>query len=53
MSAHPYHGLYINLDRSPERRRNMEDQLAACGLSDIYARFPAVDGKTVPFRKAR
>jgi len=48
-SSHPYHGLYINLDRSPERRRNMEEQLAAFGLQDIYARFSAVDGKTTPF----
>ena len=48
-SSPPYHGLYINLDRSPERRRNMEEQLAAFGLQDIYARFPAVDGKTTPF----
>ena len=43
----PYHGLFINLDRSPERRRNMEEQFAACGLEDIYARFPAVDGASV------
>jgi GR25 family glycosyltransferase involved in LPS biosynthesis len=42
-----YHGLYINLDRSEERRRNMESQLAACELQDFYARFPAVDGKTL------
>jgi GR25 family glycosyltransferase involved in LPS biosynthesis len=48
-SSHPYHGLYINLDRSPERRRNMEEQFAALGLQDIYTRFPAVDGKTIPF----
>ena len=49
MSSHPYSGLYINLDRSPERRRNMEEQLAAYWLSEIYSRFPAVDGKTVAF----
>jgi GR25 family glycosyltransferase involved in LPS biosynthesis len=48
MSSHPYHGLYINLDRSPERRRKMEEQLAAYRLSEIYTRFAAVDGKTVP-----
>jgi len=42
-----YHGLYINLDRSPERRHNIEMQLAEFGLQDRYARFPAVDGKLV------
>jgi len=46
--SHPYHGLYINLDRSPERRRNMEEQFASLGLQDVYARFSAVDGKTIP-----
>jgi GR25 family glycosyltransferase involved in LPS biosynthesis len=46
-NPHAYHGLYINLDRSPERRRNIESQLAEFGLLDRYARFPAVDGSTV------
>jgi len=48
-SSHPYHGLYINLDRSPERRRNIEEQLDAYGLRDIYGRFPAIDGKAKAF----
>jgi len=48
-SSHSYHGLYINLDRSPERRRSIEEQLAALGLQDVYVRFPAVDGKRIPF----
>ena len=42
-----YHGLYINLDRSPERRRNFEAQLAELGIEDRYFRFPGVDGKTL------
>jgi GR25 family glycosyltransferase involved in LPS biosynthesis len=45
MSAQsPYHGLYINLDRSAGRRENFERQLAALGLAPFYARFPAIDG---------
>jgi|SRR6185295_14400888 len=45
MSAQsPYHGLYINLDRSPGRRQNFEQQLATLGLASLYARFPAIEG---------
>ncbi len=40
----PYHGVYINLDRSVERRVRLEAQLVEFGLKDRYARFPAVDG---------
>ena len=39
-----YQGLYINLDRSPERRARIERQLRTLGLEKIYRRFPAVDG---------
>jgi len=39
-----YHGLYINLDRSNERRERFDRQLEALGLAEIYARFPAIDG---------
>ncbi len=42
-----YHGLYINLDRSPERRHNFEKQLAELGIEDRYVRFSGVDGKTL------
>src|SRR5262245_51114169 len=44
MSDRPYLGLYVNLDRSAERRAAMEKQLDRFGLSSIYARFPALDG---------
>lgn len=44
MADAPYIGRFINLDRSPERRRRMEDQLARLGVADRYARFAAVDG---------
>src|SRR5215510_12001663 len=45
MSAQsPYHGLYINLDRSAGRRESFEQQLAELKLAPFYARFPAVEG---------
>src|SRR5687767_5837250 len=40
----PFHGLYINLDRSTERRAAIERQLDRYGLAPFYARFPAIDG---------
>ena len=47
MSEPPYHGLYINLDRSTARRDAMEKQLDRLGLSPFYARFPAIDGASL------
>jgi len=47
MTEPPYHGLYINLDRSTERRDAMEKQLDGLGLSPFYARFPAIDGASL------
>lgn len=43
-SASPYAGFYINLDRSPDRRREIEAELQKHNLAGLYARFPAVDG---------
>jgi len=43
-----YSGIYINLDRSVERRRNVERQLAALGVADVYDRLPTIDGRTLP-----
>ena len=40
----PYVGRYINLDRSPERRAEMEAQFAQLDPVAHYSRFPAVDG---------
>jgi hypothetical protein len=40
-------GLYINLDRSPDRREAIERQLTALGLQRSYSRFPAVDGRNL------
>jgi GR25 family glycosyltransferase involved in LPS biosynthesis len=43
----PFHGLYINLDRSTERREAMERQLDRYGLAPFYTRFPAIDGASL------
>jgi GR25 family glycosyltransferase involved in LPS biosynthesis len=43
-------GLFINLDRSPDRRLKMEKQIEALGLGDTYKRFPAVDGRVASRR---
>ena len=40
-----FRGVYINLDRSTERRRNVERQLARLDLADAYLRLAAVDGR--------
>jgi hypothetical protein len=40
-------GLYINLERSPERRAAMEQQLREARLPYPVRRFPALDGATL------
>src|SRR5438045_74294 len=47
MNEPSYRGLYINLDRSTERRRHFEKQLVDLNLNSRYQRFPAVDGRTI------
>jgi hypothetical protein len=47
MAEPPYHGLYINLDRSTARRAAIERQLDHFGLTPLYARFAAIDGATI------
>jgi GR25 family glycosyltransferase involved in LPS biosynthesis len=42
-----YCGAFINLDRSPERRRDIETQLHSLQIAERYARFPAIDGDTL------
>lgn len=39
-------GVFINLERSPERRREMERQIGDAGLPYPIERFSAVDGAT-------
>ena len=42
--------VYINLDRSPDRRQRVEAQLDASDLRAVpRVRVPAVDGKALPF----
>jgi GR25 family glycosyltransferase involved in LPS biosynthesis len=45
--ASPYHGYYINLERSTARRRALEQRLLTLGLENVYSRFPAIDGSTL------
>jgi len=40
-------GVYINLDRSEQRRREFEDEIARVGLTGRYRRFSAVDGASL------
>jgi GR25 family glycosyltransferase involved in LPS biosynthesis len=40
-------GYFINLDRSPERRLRIEQQLQNLGLSEHYTRFRAIDGRAL------
>jgi GR25 family glycosyltransferase involved in LPS biosynthesis len=42
-----YAGYFINLDRSRERRTEIEQQLAALKLDAAYQRFKAADGNTL------
>lgn len=42
-----YSGLYINLDRSCDRRERLERDIARIGLAGRYRRIPAVDGASV------
>src|SRR5262245_12018296 len=42
-----YLGLYINLERSPERRAAFEKQLSELNLQSRYSRFAAVDGAQI------
>ena len=42
-----YAGHFINLDRNPERRTEMEAQLASLGLQNSYKRFRASEGNSI------
>jgi hypothetical protein len=48
MSA-SYQGLYINLDRCPDRRDEIESELARFGLSQQYKRINATNGNALQF----
>jgi GR25 family glycosyltransferase involved in LPS biosynthesis len=42
-----FQGLFLNLDRDAQRRAHIERELIALGLSDVYRRIPAVDGRAL------
>lgn len=42
-----YKGLYINLDRSGDRRRSIEEQLTRFNLAERYNRFAALEPKDI------
>jgi GR25 family glycosyltransferase involved in LPS biosynthesis len=42
-----YRGIYINLDRSPDRRAEIGRQLQNCGIAAQYSRFSAIDGSSL------
>ena len=44
-----YQGYYINLDRRPDRRAEIEAELARQGLGSAYRRFSAADGNAYKF----
>ena len=44
-----YAGFYINLDRSTDRRAEIEGEIARYGLTDRYRRFSAADGNVLGF----
>jgi autotransporter strand-loop-strand O-heptosyltransferase len=48
-----YTGFYINLDRSPHRRAEIEAQLQHFGVAEIYERFPAADGNVLDIPNPR
>jgi GR25 family glycosyltransferase involved in LPS biosynthesis len=48
MAPPGYIGRYINLDRSPDRRRDIEALLNGLGLTERYERFSGVDGHAAP-----
>jgi len=49
----PYCGIYINLDKSADRRASLEAQLASLGILDRYRRYPAVSSDDVVSNSAK
>jgi GR25 family glycosyltransferase involved in LPS biosynthesis len=48
-----YTGAYINLDRSPDRRTEIEGELVRHRLAQRYRRFAAIDGNLIGFPQPR
>lgn len=43
--------IYINLDRRPDRKANVENYMKKHNLEAYTERFPAIDGKKIDFEK--
>ena len=52
-AAARYTGTYINLDRSADRRAQIDAELATFGLQHLYRRFPAADGNVLTYPNPR
>lgn len=52
MNSAPWHGYFINLERSQDRRASIEAALVRAGIADRYRRFQAVDGLLAGSQKA-
>ena len=48
-AATRYTGTYINLDRSADRRAQIDAEIATFGLQHLYRRFPAADGNVLAY----
>lgn len=48
-----YAGFFINLDRSADRKAEVEAEFARCGAGGVYKRFPAVKGNALGFPNLR
>lgn len=48
----PWHGHFINLERSEDRRASIEAELARAGIGERYQRFKAVDGRWAAFQRS-
>jgi GR25 family glycosyltransferase involved in LPS biosynthesis len=42
-----YRGVFLNLDRSEDRRATMQRQFEEIGAANRYERFPAVEGRAI------
>src|SRR5215510_729421 len=51
MNDPPWHGYFINLEGSQDRRASIEARLKSAGISDRYRRFQAVDGNLAPAQR--
>jgi hypothetical protein len=51
MNDAPWHGYFINLERSHDRRASIESGLKRAGIGDRYRRFEAIDGRLAALKR--